>query len=220
MDLCLTLEILHCVQDDVPGGYFNSLLMQLTNGFYFMQTLCRFIYKLIGWKTVGKLPDIKKYIVIVAPHTSDWDLIICLCARFVEGVKVNFLAKNQLFFFPLGNLLRALGGIPVDRSIKGNKVEQVVQLYQQSETLRLGLAPEGTRSPVARWKEGFYHIACQANIPIVMIGPDYATREIRITEPFWPTGDIKKDFPEILAFFKTIKGRYPKKIPDYQQKDV
>lgn len=182
-----------------------------------MQKLSRFLFKLIGWRIVGELPAEKKYIVIVAPHTSNWDLVICLIARFAVGVKVNFLAKNQLFFFPLGALLRALGGTSVDRSKHGNKVEQVVMLFKQADELRLGLAPEGTRSPVTRWKEGFYHIACQAGIPIVMIGPDYASKQIRIADALWPSGDINKDFPQIIAFFRTIRGRYPKEIPDHHE---
>lgn len=184
-----------------------------------MQKLCRFIFKLIGWKIVGELPNEKKYIVIVAPHTSNWDFVICLCARFVVGVKINFLAKHQLFFFPLSSFLRAVGGTPVDRSKKGNIVEKIVELFRQRDELRLGLAPEGTRSPVSRWKEGFYHIACQAGIPIVMVGPDYSTKEIRIHQPFWPSGDIKEDFQYIIEFFRTIKGYHPKEIPDYRPKD-
>ncbi|KTD42496.1 1-acyl-sn-glycerol-3-phosphate acyltransferase [Legionella quateirensis] len=183
-----------------------------------MQRLCKLIYKIMGWTIIGELPKDKKYLVIVAPHTSNWDFFICLCARFIVGVKVNFLAKSQLFFFPFGLFLRAVGGAPVDRSKKGNQVEKVVELFRTSDELRLGLAPEGTRSPVTRWKEGFYHIACQAHIPIVMIGPDYSTREIRIHEPFWPTGDINRDFPKIIEFFRTIKGYRPKEIPDYHPK--
>lgn len=183
-----------------------------------MQKLFALIFKWLGWKIVGQLPEEKKYVVIVAPHTSNWDLIICLIARFSVGTKVNFLAKHQLFFFPLGVLLRALGGTPVDRSKKGNKVDQVVALFRQRDSFRLGLAPEGTRSPVARWKEGFYHIACQAEIPIIMIGPDYARKEIRISAPFWPTGEIDTDFPKIIEFFRTIKGYRPKELPDYQPK--
>ncbi|MBL7480436.1 1-acyl-sn-glycerol-3-phosphate acyltransferase [Legionella bononiensis] len=183
-----------------------------------MQRLCKLIYKIMGWTIIGELPKDKKYLVIVAPHTSNWDFFICLCARFIVGVKVNFLAKSQLFFFPFGLFLKAVGGAPVDRSKKGNQVEKVVELFRTSDELRLGLAPEGTRSPVTRWKEGFYHIACQAHIPIVMIGPDYSTREIRIHEPFWPTGDINSDFPKIIEFFRTIKGYRPKEIPDYQPK--
>ncbi|WP_298628451.1 1-acyl-sn-glycerol-3-phosphate acyltransferase [uncultured Legionella sp.] len=184
-----------------------------------MQSICKFIYKIFGWKIVGELPKDKKFIIIVAPHTSNWDFITCLCARFIVGVKVNFLAKNQLFFFPFGLLLRAIGGAPVDRSKKGNKVETVVELFRNSDEFRLALAPEGTRSPVTRWKEGFYHIACKAGLPIVMLGPDYASKEIRIQEPFWPSGDIDADFPKILEFFRTIKGYKPKEIPDYHPKN-
>lgn len=184
-----------------------------------MKKISRFIFKLIGWKLIGALPPDKKFIIIVAPHTSNWDVVIGLIARFSVGVKINFLAKNQLFFFPLGILLHALGAIPIDRSKKGNQVEHIVELFNQKEELKLALAPEGTRSPVTRWKEGFYHIACQAGVPIVMIGPDYATKEFRITEPFIPSGDIKKDFQVFIEFFRTIKGRYPKEIPDYHPKD-
>lgn len=184
-----------------------------------MQKLCRLIYKLIGWKIVGQLPADNKYIIVVAPHTSNWDLVIGLCARFILGAKISFLAKQQIFFFPLGYFFRFLGGMPVDRAHKGNKVEQVVNLFKQSDKLILAIAPEGTRAPVTRWKEGFYHIACQAKIPIVSFGFDYATKSVRISEPFWPSGDINKDFPEILAFFKTMKGCYLKEIPDYRPKD-
>lgn len=184
-----------------------------------MKIMGRFILRVLGWKIVGELPQDKKYIVIVAPHTSNWDFVIGLCARFAIGVKINFLAKNQLFFFPLGTLLRAVGGSPVDRSKQGNTVDQVVELYRQRDELKLAITPEGTRSPVARWKEGFYHIARQAGVSIVMIGFDYSTKEIRIRDPFWPCGDINKDFPQFLAYFRTIKGFYPKEIPEYYPKD-
>lgn len=184
-----------------------------------MQKICQFLLKLFGWKLVGALPDDKKFIIIVAPHTSNWDFILGLCARFAVGVKVNFLAKHQLFVFPLGMVMRAIGGEPVYRSRHDNKVEQIVEVFRNTEVLRLALAPEGTRSPVTRWKEGFYYIACKAGIPIVMLGFDYPTKEIRIQEPFWPTGDINSDFPKMLAFFRTIQGRRPKVIPDYKPKN-
>lgn len=183
-----------------------------------MKIIGRLLLRLMGWKMVGELPTDKKYIVIVAPHTSNWDFVICLCARFATGVKINFLAKQQLFFFPLGSIFKVIGGAPVDRSKKGNKVEQVIALYRQNNEFKLAIAPEGTRNPVTRWREGFYHIACQAGISIVMIGPDYSTKEIRIHEPFQPCGDMNKDFPQFIAFFRTIKGLYPKEIPDYHPK--
>jgi 1-acyl-sn-glycerol-3-phosphate acyltransferase len=183
-----------------------------------MQTLCRFILKCFSWRIVGQLPDAKKYMVIVAPHTSNWDLVVALVARFAEGTKINFLAKHQLFFFPLGLVLRLFGGKPVNRLVKSNVVEQTVRLYNTEDSLKLAIAPEGTRSNVTRWKEGFYYIALQADIPIVMIGLDYASKEVRIAPSFKVSGDISTDFKKILEFFKTIKGRYPKKIPDYQPK--
>ena len=185
-----------------------------------MKTLCLLILKLIGWKITRHLPNEKKYILIVAPHTSNWDLVIGLLGRFAEGVRINFFAKNQVFFFPLGSFLRAVGGTPVDRSKKGDKVHQAVELIQQSNQFILGLAPEGTRSPVKRWKEGFYHIACQAGIPIVMVGLDYASKEIRVSELFWPVGDINVDFPKIMDYFRAIKGCYPKEIPEYHPKNL
>lgn len=181
-----------------------------------MQKFWQFVFKCLGWKLKGQLPELNKYIVIVAPHTSNWDLIICLIARFAAGTKINFIAKHQVFVPPLSWLLKSFGGNPIDRSVHHNMVEQVVDLYKKNEIFRFGLAPEGTRSPVKRWKAGFYHIACQAKIPIIMIGPDYPSKEIRISEPFWPSGHIEEDFPKILAFFRQIQGYHPKEIPDYQ----
>ncbi|KTD40386.1 1-acyl-sn-glycerol-3-phosphate acyltransferase [Legionella parisiensis] len=180
-----------------------------------MKKLGHFILKLFGWKVVGELPQDNKYLVVVAPHTSNWDFIVGLFARFSVGVKINFLAKNQLFFFPLGLLLKALGGAPVDRSKTNKTVDQVVEIFCSRDEFKLAITPEGTRSAVTRWKEGFYHIACKAGLPIVMVGPDYSTKEVRIHEKFQPSGDIDKDFPKILDFFRTIKGRYPKEIPEY-----
>ena len=185
-----------------------------------MRVLFRSVLNLMGWKIVGELPDDKKYIVIVAPHTSNWDLVIGLLARFAIGVKINFLGKSEIFFFPMNIFLKAVGGIPVDRTRHCNLVAQIVELYKQSDTLRLGLAPEGTRSPVQRWKEGFYHIACQANIPIVMVGFDYSTKEVRIDESFKPSGEIGKDFEHIIAYFRTIRGCHPKVLPDYHAKEL
>lgn len=184
-----------------------------------MQKFGRFIFNLFGWKIVGELPKAKQYLVIVAPHTSNWDFPVGLFARFSLGVKIHFLAKKQLFFFPLGLLLKTLGGAPVNRSKKSKTVDQVVEIFRSHDEFKLAITPEGTRSPVTRWKEGFYHIACQAKLPLVLVGPDYATKELRIHEAFFPSGDIHKDFPLILDFFRTIRGRYPKEIPPYQPKN-
>ncbi len=177
------------------------------------------VLKLFGWKVVGQLPDDKKYVVVVAPHTSNWDFWIGLFARISVGVKINFLAKKQLFFFPFGLFLRAVGGAPVDRSKKDNRVDKVVELFSSQDEFKLAITPEGTRGPVTRWKEGFYHIACKAGLPLAMVALDYASKEVRIREAFWPTGDIRQDFPIILDYYRSIQGRYPKEIPDYQPRD-
>ncbi len=180
-----------------------------------MQRFGQFIFKLFGWKVVGELPKEKKYVVVVAPHTSNWDFMVGLFARFSLGVKINFLAKRQLFFFPLGPILRILGGAPVDRSKKNNAVDKVVNLFHTQDEFRLAITPEGTRGPVTRWKEGFYHIACKAKLPLAMVAFDYASKEVRIREAFWPTGDISTDFPKILDYYRHIKGYYPKAVPEY-----
>ncbi|MGC1183405.1 1-acyl-sn-glycerol-3-phosphate acyltransferase [Legionella sp.] len=180
-----------------------------------MQKFGTFFLKLFGWKVVGNLPTDKKYIVIVAPHTSNWDFPIGLFARFSQGVKIHFLAKDQLFFFPLGLFLRAVGGTPIDRSQKNNNVEKVVELFSSRDDFKLAITPEGTRSAVTRWKEGFYHIACKAKLPLVMVALDYPSKEVRIREAFWPSGDITKDFPQVLDYYRKIAGCYPKKIPEY-----
>ncbi len=185
-----------------------------------MEKVGQILLKLMGWRTVGALPEREQYIIMVVPHTSNWDVVIGLCTRFALGVKIHFLAKHQLFFFPLGPILKALGAVSVNRSSSANRVEQTVALFNQQKQLKLAIAPEGTRSAVTRWKEGFYHMACAAHMPIVMIGFDYATKEIRIQDAFWPTEDKNKDFAYFVSFFRTIHGKYPKEIPDYCEKSV
>lgn len=180
-----------------------------------MQRVSQLILRLMGWRITGRLPAARKFVVIVGPHTSNWDFVVCILVRSALAAKVSFLGKHQLFRFPFGYLLRAMGGRPVVRNRDNNLVDQVVALFAEQDDFVLGLAPEGTRSPVNRWKQGFYHIACAADVPIVMIGPDFVHKEVRIAAPFWPSGDIDADFPRILDYFQGIQGRHPKRIPPY-----
>ena len=180
-----------------------------------MHRICQWILSLFFFFIVGKLPDINQYVLIVAPHTSNWDLVIGLLARFAVQTRIHFLAKKEIFVFPLKQFMIAVGGTPVDRSKSANRVEQLVDLFKNNEHFILGLAPEGTRSPVKRWKFGFYHIAQKAKVPIVMVGFDYSSKEVIISPPLPVSGDIEADYARMLDFFKTIRGKVPKELPPY-----
>ncbi|MCG9748756.1 MULTISPECIES: lysophospholipid acyltransferase family protein [Shewanella] len=179
------------------------------------QSLCKAILKLSGWTIDGRLPEAPQYIAIVGPHTSNWDFIIGVLARGALGQKIHFLGKHQLFIPPWGWLFRAIGGTPVDRRKSNNLVDAVALLFQQDPQFKLALAPEGTRSPVTRWKTGFYHIASKAQVPIVTVALDFAGKRVVIPEAISVTGDIDKQMPQILDFYRSIKGRHAKAIPDY-----
>ena len=177
-----------------------------------LRAIYNFVFhKLIGWKIVGRFdPALKKFIIIVAPHTSNWDFVIGVMARSIlKLTQGSFLGKSQLFKWPHGFIFKALGGYPVDRTKHNNWVEAAVELYNSKDEFVMALAPEGTRRKVDRIKTGFYHIAEQAKIPIYMVGFDYAKKTIFIEEPFHPTGDKEADLQKIMAYFKTISGRHP-----------
>ncbi len=162
---------------------------------------------LFRWKISGGLPEgTDKFVLAVAPHTSNWDFLIGLMVRGSMGFRANYLGKDALFRFPHGFFFRALGGIPVDRSKKQNMVEQVVQEVKNRKNFGLAIAPEGTRKKVNQWKTGFYYIAWKAKIPIIPVQLDWEKRETRFLKPFFPTGDIKNDFPALQALFTGVKG--------------
>ena len=171
----------------------------------------KLILHLIGWKVVSDIPTLKKYVIIVAPHTSNWDFIIGRCFGYMLEIEAKYLGKSQLFRFPYGWIFRLLGGIPVDRSKHNNLVAYAVELFKFSEGLVLGLAPEGSRSRVEKWKLGFYHIAVCANIPIALAYLDYAKKEAGIGEMFQPSGEIQKDLQKIEDFYKGISPKYSEK---------
>ncbi|WP_424964248.1 1-acyl-sn-glycerol-3-phosphate acyltransferase [Ekhidna sp.] len=171
------------------------------------------LYKLAGWKVNGKKPDLKKYVIIVAPHTSNWDFFVGWGARNVIGFYPNFLAKRELFQIPLvGWFLSSIGGVPVDRKNKRKSmqlVDQVVELYKNREEFIMTITPEGTRSYSPKWKTGFYRIAVQAEVPIVKIGFDYASKTVYVDDPFYPNGDMEKEIEEIKDYFRQFTGKNP-----------
>lgn len=173
--------------------------------------ISKFIYtKILGWKLVGEFPkELKKYIVIGAPHTSWKDFPIAILARNSWGVKINFIGKKSLFKPPFGFIFRWLGGAPVDRSKSNNKVDAIVDVFNKHEQFRLALSPEGTRKKVDKWKTGFYYIAKGADVPIIMFAFDFEHKQIILSEPFYPTNDKEKDFEHFYSFYKDIKGANP-----------
>jgi 1-acyl-sn-glycerol-3-phosphate acyltransferase len=176
-----------------------------------LRILSKGILKLMGWKSVGSFPeDLKKYVVIVAPHTSGWDFVIGLLFRKALRIeRAKYLGKHQLFKPPFGFFFRWLGGYPVDRTSSHNLVDQVIRIFDSHEEFALALSPEGTRKRVDKLKTGFYNIARKANVPIIMVAFDYKLKHAIIAPPFETTSDQQADIEKILTFFRPVEGKYP-----------
>ncbi len=176
-----------------------------------MEKISKFIlYNILGWRVENGFPETpKKYIIIAAPHTSWIDFPIAILSRMSQGKMVHFIGKGSLFKWPFGYFFKALGGTPVDRDKSTNMVEGVINIFNSKEEFRLGLSPEGTRKKVDKWKTGFYYIAKGANVPIVMATLDFENKKIKISEPYYVTEDIQKDFKVFDNFYKDVKGKNP-----------
>ena len=144
---------------------------------------------LTGWKFEGTIPDEPKFVIIVAPHTSNWDFFVGLWAYFAIGFRISFLGKHTVFVGPVGWFMRWLGGIPVVRTVHSDRVKENVAAFNAAEKMILVLAPEGTRKFVPEWKTGFYYVADGARVPIVPVVFDFGRHIIRIEAPFRTTGD-------------------------------
>lgn len=171
--------------------------------------LPKLIFKLTGWKVLGKAPALKKYVLVAAPHTSNWDFVYGLCAWKLYGMKPRYLIKKEFFYFPLNLLFHATGGLPVDRSKSNSLTDSIVDMFHHHDELIALVPPEGTRRKTERWKTGFYYVSLKAQVPIVMGMLDYGTKSAKLSEPFIPTGDIEKDFELFRAFFKDAQGKNP-----------
>jgi len=165
----------------------------------------------LGWRVHGKLPDLPKFILIGAPHTSNWDFVLFLGVIFTLRANVRFMGKAELFRNPLGWFFYYCGGIPVDRKKSTGLVEQMVAACNEADKFILTIAPEGTRHHVAEWKRGFYHIAKNAGIPIVMAVVDGKHKEVRIGQVFQPTENMEADMKNIQGFFTGVVGINPRR---------
>ena len=175
-----------------------------------MKALASLIFhKMLGWKFDGSFPDVSKCVVIVVPHTHWMDFLIGLMVRKLIGVEINFIGKKSLFEGPFGWFFRWTGGAPVDRSKQSDTVGAVAQLFRERKEFRLALAPEGTRKKVNSWKTGYYYIALEAKVPIILVAFDYGKKAVRISDPRHPSGDYEKDYASYRAFYKDVIGKVP-----------
>ncbi|MBR1415546.1 MAG: 1-acyl-sn-glycerol-3-phosphate acyltransferase [Prevotella sp.] len=167
------------------------------------------LYKRMGWTSEVTEVCPEKCIICLAPHTSNWDFLIGQLYNHAHGLKSNFLMKKEWFFWPLGVLFRRMGGIPVYRQKHTSMTDTLAKTVSQTESFKLCITPEGTRSRVEEWKKGFYFIALKAGIPILLFGLDYEKKLIRCTQTVVPTGDVEADMRRIKLYYKDFKGRKP-----------
>lgn len=178
---------------------------------HFFLFISWFILKITGWTVQGPPPKEDKYVLIGAPHTSNWDFPLALAIFFILRFDARFLGKHTLFWGPFGVVMRWLGGLAVDRRSSHNVVKEMIKAFKDRDRLLLVIAPEGTRSKVDHWKRGFYHIAHGAGVPIYRGFVDFEQKVAGIGPIFHTTGDVEKDMKEIQAFYKGIKGKHPDK---------
>lgn len=175
-----------------------------------MKSICNFLlFKLMGWKAEIIVPMSDKCIIALAPHTSNMDFIMGLLYSRAVGLQANFLMKKEWFFWPVGLMMKRLGGIPVYRSKKMSMTDQLATEARKRQTFHLCITPEGTRSATEEWKRGFYYIALKAEIPILLYGLDYGRRIITCTKQIIPNGDIDHQMKEIKTYFKDFRGKHP-----------
>ncbi len=170
------------------------------------------LYRQLGWKKEVSEPHPDKYIICLAPHTSNWDFAIGQLYSGAEGLTCNFLIKKEWFVWPLNKLFKRLGGIPVWRSKHTSMTDNLAETAKQSASFRLCITPEGTRSLNPEWKKGFYYIALKAGLPILLYGVDYKRKRIQCTKTIIPSGDIEAQMREIKLYFKDFQGKKPEKF--------
>lgn len=179
------------------------------HGNAFMQWLGRSVLRLYGWRLNVMLPNLPKMVIVVAPHTSNWDAVFLIAAIFVLRLRVHWFGKHTIFRWPFNGVLRWLGGIPIERGAAGGIVGQTLRHFAQHTQLVVGLSPEGTRSLTPKWKSGFYQIAHRAQVPIVAAYIDYRTRTVGLGPVIQPSGDYATDLETLQAFYRTITPKHP-----------
>ena len=178
-----------------------------------IRSLCRTILtRWMGYRVNVDQPHPDKYVIALAPHTSNWDFIISQLYGRAYGIKCQFMMKKFWFFWPLGYLMRGLGGIPIQRDKRMSMTDQLAEVSKRSTTFHLCVTPEGTRKRVTDWKKGFYYIALKADIPILLYRLDYQKKLIECTKTIIPNGDYDTQIQEVKEYFKDCKGCHAEKF--------
>jgi len=176
--------------------------------------ICAFLLRLLGWKANGFVVPEKKCIIIGVPHTSAWDFIVSYLFYGSIGGKANILIKKEFFFWPIAYFMRKMGGLPIDRSKGSDVIRQIVQLFNERETMHLAIAPEGTRKRTSKWKGGFHTIAKSANIPVYLGSFDWGRKQVSIWGKFEISDNYHEDIKRMKDFYreKGISGKYPEQF--------
>lgn len=182
--------------------------------------MSRWLLELLGWRIQYEDPLTRRYVLIVAPHTSNWDFIIGLLAAWALDLKAHWMGKHTLFNGPLGPVMRAWGGIPVERTEASDVIADMAARFEASEEFVLGIAPEGTRSHRPHWKSGFWHIARAAEVPIAMAYIDYGRKEVGMGGTFMPGDDRDADYACIRAYYEGRQGKFPEKAGDIRGRNA
>ena len=172
----------------------------------------RLLYNVLGWRKLVSEEHPAKYVVCLAPHTSNWDFLLGLCYAKAEGLQCHFLMKQEWFFWPLAGLFKRLGGIPVWRDTHNSLTDNLAEYLKGEKRCALCVTPEGTRSLNPDWKMGFYFIALKAGLPVLLYAVDYRRKLIQCTKTIIPSGDVEADMREIKLYYKDFKGRHPEKF--------
>lgn len=199
-----------------PAGSLESKLNIPSLGNYvprrdnvLSRTFGKFILFVTGWRMEGEVPNHPKFIIIGAPHTSNWDAVYGFAAIFALRLRINWMAKHTLFKKPFRSLLTWMGGVPVDRTASHGVVDQTIAAFEKREQFIIAITPEGTRKKVNKWKTGFYYIALKAKVPIVMGFLDYSRKALGFGPLIHPTGNIDADMEKIQSFYSKIKPKRP-----------
>lgn len=174
-----------------------------------LKGLAKLMLKAGGWTIIGNVPNVPKAVLIAAPHTSNWDGFWGLVYKVAVGIDIRFFAKDSLFWFPLGSILRALGALPLDRRKATSAVQQAVAMFESQDSFYFALAPEGTRSLKDGWKSGFYRIAQDAGVPVYFGVLDFGNKQIGLTGSLKLSGDVEEDMKYCADFYANVKGCRP-----------